>query len=90
MCHSNKTQLDNDKNIKIVMPMHNFLEYSNNYSKTSESLFQCYRDGTALNDAGTIVNFTNDNASDSVKLYEKIISQTDDDDTKNGTIKISK
>ena len=54
------------------MPMHNFLEYSNNYSKTSESLFQYYRDGTALNDAGTIVNFTNDNASDSVKLYEKI------------------
>ena len=27
------TQVDNAKNIDIVMPMYNYIEYSNNYSK---------------------------------------------------------
>ena len=36
------------------MPMYNLIEYSNNYSKTSGSLWQYYRDLTA---AGAIANF---------------------------------
>ena len=31
----NNTQVDNAKNIDIVMPMYNLIEYSNNYAKTS-------------------------------------------------------
>ena len=31
----NNTQIDNAKNIDIVMPMYNLIEYSDNYSKTS-------------------------------------------------------
>ena len=31
------------------MQMYNLIEYSDNYSKTSESLLQYYRDETALN-----------------------------------------
>ena len=34
----NNTQIDNAKDIDIVMPMYNFIEYSDNYSKTSGSL----------------------------------------------------
>ena len=34
----NNTQVDNAKNIDIVMPMYNLIEYSDNYSKTSGSL----------------------------------------------------
>ena len=34
----NNTQTDNGKDIDIVMPMYNLIEYSNNYSKTSGSL----------------------------------------------------
>ena len=34
----NNTQVDDSKDIDIVMPMYNLLEYSNNYSKTSGSL----------------------------------------------------
>ena len=34
----NNTKVDNAKNIDVVMLMHNFIEYSNNYSKTSGSL----------------------------------------------------
>ena len=34
----NNTQVDNAKDIDIVMPMYNLIEYSNNYSKISGSL----------------------------------------------------
>ena len=34
----------NAKDIDIVMPMYNLIEYSDNYSKTSGSLWQHYRD----------------------------------------------
>ena len=34
----NNTQIDNAEYIYIIMPMYNLIEYSDNYSKTSESL----------------------------------------------------
>ena len=34
----NNAQIDNAKDIDIVMPMYNLIEYSDNYSKISESL----------------------------------------------------
>ena len=40
----NNTQVDNAKDIDIVMPMYNLIEYSNNYSKTSGSLWQHCKD----------------------------------------------
>ena len=40
----NITFIDNAENLHIVMPMYNLFEYSNNYSKTSESLWNYYRD----------------------------------------------
>ena len=36
----NNTKLDNAKYIDVVMPMYNLIEYSDNYSKTSESLWK--------------------------------------------------
>ena len=36
----NNTQIDNAKDIDTVMPTYNLIEYSDNYSKTSESLRQ--------------------------------------------------
>ena len=44
----NNTQIDNCKDIDIVMPMYNLIQYSENYAKTSGSLWQSYRD--ELND----------------------------------------
>ena len=38
------TGIDNTKDIDIVMPMYKLIEYSDNYSKTSGSLRQHYRD----------------------------------------------
>ena len=40
----NDTDIDNDQGIDIVMPMHNLIEYSDNYSITSGSLWQYYKD----------------------------------------------
>ena len=34
----NNTQTDNAKDLDVVMPINNLIEYSDNYSKTSESL----------------------------------------------------
>ena len=34
------TQIDNAKDIDVVMSMYDLIEYSNNYSKTSGSLWQ--------------------------------------------------
>ena len=35
----NNTQIDNATDIDIVMPMYKFIEYSDNYSKASRSLW---------------------------------------------------
>ena len=40
----NNTKIDNARDIDIVMPMYNLIEYNDNYSKTSGSLRQYYRD----------------------------------------------
>ena len=40
----NNMQIDNAKDIDIVMPMYNLIEYSDNYAKTSGSLWQYFRD----------------------------------------------
>ena len=36
--------IENAEDLDVVMPMHNLLEYSKNYSKTSGSLWNYYRD----------------------------------------------
>ena len=40
----NNTQIGNAKDINIVMPMYNIIEYSDNYAITSASLWQYFRD----------------------------------------------
>ena len=40
----NNTDIHNAQDIDIVMPMYNLIQYSDNYSKTSGSLWQYYKD----------------------------------------------
>ena len=65
----NNTDIDNAQDIDIVMPMYNLIEYSDNYSKTSESLWQYYKDDP------------NDNIADSksFQFKVKITGKTPDD-----------
>ena len=44
MSRRNNADIDNAHDIDIVMPMYNLTEYSDNYSKTSGSLSQYYKD----------------------------------------------
>ena len=73
----NNIQIDNAEYIDIVMSMYNLIEYSDNYSKTSGSLWQYCKDIPAVNNNGNIVEFNGANATDSFNFKPKITGQTD-------------
>ena len=54
----NETFVDDAEHINIAMPMYNLIEYSDNYSDTSGSLWNVKRDETIGN-----INITNNNSS---------------------------
>ena len=66
----NNTQIDNAKDIDIVMPMYNLIEYNDNYAKTTGSLWQYCKDIPARND-NQIVIFAEDNLTDSFNFKAK-------------------
>ena len=61
------------------MLMYNLIEYSDNYSKTSGSLWQYCKDIPAVNNNGDIVIFNGANDTDSLNFKSKIIGKTNDD-----------
>ena len=64
--------------------MYNLKEYSDNYSKTSGSLWQYCRDVPAVNNDDAIIDFTVANATtDLFNLTEKLTGQTGNNGTKN-------
>ena len=75
----NNTQIDNAEYIDIVMLMYNLIEYSNNFSKTSGSLWQYCKEIPAVNNAENFVDFNGANATDSFNFKTKITGQTNDD-----------
>ena len=64
------------------MPMYNLIEYSDNYSKTSGSLWQYCKDIPAVNNNNAIVDFTDDHLTDSFNFKVKMTGQTGSDETK--------
>ena len=56
----NNTQIGNAKDTDIGMPKYNLIEYNDNYSKTSGSLYQYYRDEPFLDNNGAIADFPAD------------------------------
>ena len=75
----NQTFVDETDFINITMPMHNFIEYSDNYSDTSGSLWQFKRDEITNN-----ADVTNDNNAPSFQYKANVISNTEANGTKNG------
>ena len=78
----NNTQVDNAKDIDIVMPVYNLIEYSYNYSKASGILWQCCKDIPAADNNNVVVNFAENNLTDSFNFKVKMTGQTGDDGTK--------
>ena len=71
------------------MPMYNLIEYSDNYSKTSGSLWQYYRDEPFLDDNDAIVDFpANNNNSASFKFKTKIAGRIGNNGTKDVKIMV--
>ena len=66
----NNTDIDNAQDIDTVMAMYNLIEYSDNYSKTSGSLWQYYKDDPSNNPEN----------SESFKYKVKITGNTSADD----------
>ena len=63
------------------MPIYNLIEFSNNYLKTSRSLWQYYGNEPVLGNNDSIVDLPNDNNSASFKFKQKITGQTGNDGT---------
>ena len=79
----NNTQIDNAKDIDIVMRMYNLIGYSDNYAKTTGILWQYCKDIPARNDANNdIIVFDLNNVTDSFKFKAKITGQTGNNGTK--------
>ena len=70
------------------MPMYNLIECSDNYAKASGSLWQYCLDIPALDNNNAIVDFTENNLTDSFNFKVKITGQTGDDGTKNVEIMV--
>ena len=84
----NNMQIDNAKDIDIVMPMYNLIEYSDNYAKTTGSLWQYCKDIPAKDNNDEIIYFDANNLTDSFKFKAKITSETGDDGTKDVEIMV--
>ena len=79
----NNTPIDNAKYIDVIMQIYNLIEYSDNYSKTSGSLWQYYRDEPGLAAAGAVADFHAADNSVSFKFKQKITDVTGENGTKN-------
>ena len=70
------------------MPMYNLIEYSDNYAKTTGSLWQYCKDIPARNANDEITEFADGNATDSFKFKLKITGRTENGGTKDVEIMI--
>ena len=72
----NNEQIDNAEYIDIVMPMYSLIEYSDNYLKTSGSLWQYCKEIPAVDVEGNIAICNGTNVTDSFNLKSNIIGKT--------------
>ena len=66
----------------MVMPMYHLIEYGDNYSKTSENLWQYYKDIPAVNRNAEIVDLGEANLTEAFYFKAKMAGQTGDNGTK--------
>ena len=70
------------------MPMYYLMEYSDNYSKTSGSLWQYCKDMPAVDNNNAVVNFNGANATDSFNFKVKMTGQNGEDGTQSVEIMV--
>ena len=88
--HVNDEHIDTAENLDIIMSVYNLIEYSDNYSDTSGSLYQFKRDESPTNNAGNPINVPINNSS-SFKYKSGILGKatlTDGNDRSLKNVKI--
>ena len=65
----NRVKIDNAEDLDVVRPMYNLLEYSKNYKKTADSLWNYYRDEPS---SGTDANIIIHSISNSESFDYKV------------------
>ena len=71
------------------MPMYNLIEYSDNYSDSSGSLYRFKRDGSPMSDAGNPSNAALNNLT-SFKYKVSLLGKATDDDGDDRSLKNAK
>ena len=66
----NNTKIENSEGLDVAMPVHNLIEYSDIYWKTSAKLWQYCKDIPSANNAA-IIDFNKANVANSFNFKEK-------------------
>ena len=82
----NDKHVETAENLDIIMPMYNLIEYSDNYSDSSGSLWQFKRDESPTNNAGNPLNVALDNST-SFKYKASILGKVTDTDGNDRSLK---
>ena len=82
----NDKHVETAENLDIIMPMYNLIEYSDNYSDSSGSLWQFKRDESRTNNAGNPLNVALDNST-SFKYKASILGKVTDTDGNDRSLK---
>ena len=87
--HINDEHVDTAENLDIIMPMHNLIEYSDNYADSYESLYQFKRDESPMNNVGNLLNVGLDNST-SLKYKVSLLGKATDADGDDRSLKNTK
>ena len=87
--HVNDEHVETAENLDIIMPMYNLIEYSDNYSDSSGSLYQFKRDESPMNNDGDPLNVALNNLS-SFKYKTSLLGKATDADGNDRSLKNTK
>ena len=87
--HINDEHVENAENLDIIMPMYNLVEYSDNYSDSSVSLYQFKRDESPMNNDRNPLNVALDNST-FFKYKASLLEKATDDGGNDRSLKIQK
>ena len=84
--HINDEHVETAENLNIIMPRYNLIEYSDNYSDSSGSLYQFKIDESRTNDDGNPLNAALNNSA-SLKYKASLLGKADDADGNDRSLK---
>ena len=84
--HVNNVHVETAENLDIIMLMYNLIEYSDNYSDSSGSLYQFKREESPMNNSGNPNNIALDNST-SFKYKATLLGKATDADGNDRSLK---